>query len=427
MFSRSLRGSGISVASKYARLNRQTGISLLRPNVLRPQAPLTAISIENFRGFRRFEVKSPLGIKLLRLSRQISIGMIAFYVLGGLAIAFVYVRDTWKSGSAQRIPKDWPARVQSLVREAVNHEIDNKFDRALAVYKLAIKEMTTEEDKATGEIVPIDDLSDKSPQWLGGYSDVLFRYARIEELLDNHDEAKEALLASEQIPWGSPKFKSLAAIQLAKYALIEGDKKKAEEYHLNSVKAVATPIMNFYFKEGPDFNLRKAVLIPDFETEKNVPSKYISSKDGKSTGEGVTPQLYHATIELGKFYASTGRYIQALEVLLSTLRSIRRKRGSGDEGPKAPDPGCFEALTMSYISEILWATGKDKREEAITWAEGSFFEAKPLSNSTVECGLCAEMVLENLTKMYTSFGLPEEAANCQQRLEEIHPPFATAS
>lgn len=343
-------------------------------------------------------------------------------------VIFLYMKETSKSDAIQRIPEDWPIRDKMLVRDAVNNEIDNKYDRALQIYKLAIEKLTTKEGP-NGERVAVTDLDQKSPEWLGGYSDVLIRYARLLELNEESGEAKAALQASEQIPWGTPELKSVGAVQLAKYALQDGDFQLAEEYFINAVKAVATPAMSKYFKEGPEQDLQKAVLIPDALKEKSTsPLAPVNSNDGKPTGEGISIQLYNSTIELAKFYALVGSYTRSMEILLSTLRSIRRKREpEGRSTARIPDSECLEARSMSYISEILWAANKtkdaEKRKEAITWAEGAFHEAYPLSNSTVECGLCAIMVLENLIKMYKIVGLPEEAEKCRVKLENVHAPM----
>lgn len=375
-------------------------------------------------GFKRIEVKSPLGIKLLRYSRVIGLTILAAYAIGGSVFTFMYLRETSKSDTVQKIPQDWSFQIKSLVRDAVNNELDNKYDRALQIYKLAVDQLTTTEGQ-DGNRVPVTNLGQMSPEWLAGYSDVLIRYARLLELNDQSEEAKAALLASEQIPWGSPDLKSIGAIQLAKYALADGDKHLAEEYFINSVKAVATPSMAAYFNEGPDQDLRKAVLIPDALKEQSSSALApVNSNDGKPTGEGVSIQLYNATIELAKYYALVGSYTRAMEILLSTLRSVRRKREpEGRSSARIPDAECLEARSMSYISEVFWAADKAKRKEAVTWAEGAFHEAYPLSNSTVECGLCAIMVLENLIKMYKSLGMPDEAERCKAKLEDVHAPM----
>lgn len=429
MISRVLRRAARPV-SRDAGFGIRTGLTRIniRPQTLSPTASSIPTAIFNqTRGFKfsRIEVSNPLGVQLLRVSRSVGFGLIFFYVIGSAGFLFLYFQETSKSDGVQKIPDDWSFKVKSLVREGVNSQMDNKLEHSLQCFRLAVEEMTTTEAK-DGTRVPVEDLGSKSPQWLGGYSDVLIRYALLEELFENSEKAKVALLASEEIRWGTLELKSTAAIQLGKYALLDKEVSKAEEYFVNAVKAVATPRMMAYFAEGPNQDLNKAVLISDPSLESS--SKLVNQNDGMPTGEGITSQLYNASIELGKFYAVTGRYTRALEILLSALRSIRRKREpEGRSRDRIPDPDCFEARTMSYISEILWAADKKKREEAVTWAEGSYFEALPLSNTTVECGLCATMALENLAKMYSSLGLPEEVANCKRRLSEVHAPVTNAS
>lgn len=381
------------------------------------------LSISNKRGFKRIEVTSPLGIRLLRLSKVIGLTILIAYITGTGIFVFFYFGQTSKSDSVQPVPDDWPFKVKQLVREGVNRELETKYDRALALYKAAIEQLTTEEDPTTKERVPIKELNKKSKDWLKGYSDLLVRYARLEELFENSKDARAALISSEAIPWGTPDLKSVAAIQLGKYTLADGEKEKAEQYFINGVRAVATRRMSHYFEEGPDQNINKAVLIPD-PLQENSKGAPVNENDGLPTGEGITNQLYIASIELGKYYAAVGNYARAMEVLLSTLRSIRRKREpEGRSLQKIPDPDCFEARTMSYISETLWASSKSRQKDAISWAEGAYREALPLSNSTVECGLCATMVLENLTKMYKAVGLDEEVENTRNRLADVHTPL----
>lgn len=390
----------------------------------KPLAP--PISISNKRTFKRIEVTSPLGIRLLRLSKILGLTILICYIVGTGVFVFLYYGHSSRSDNVQPIPDDWPFKVKQIVREGVNNELEMKYDRALKLYKAAIEQLTTEEDPITKQRVPIKELDKKSKEWLKGYSDLLVRYARLEELFENSKDAKAALISSEAIPWGTPDLKSIAAIQLGKYALTDGEKEKAEQYFINGVKAVATRRMRHYFEEGPDQDINKAVLIPDplHDTAKGAP---VNENDGLPTGEGITKQLYIASIELGKYYASVGNYKRAMEVLLSTLRSIRRKREpEGRSLQKIPDPDCFEARTMSYISETLWAAGKSRQKDAISWAEGSYREALPLSNSTVECGLCATMTLENLIKMYKAVGLDEEVEKTKNRLADVHTPLTNA-
>lgn len=322
------------------------------------------------RGFRKIQVSNPTGIKFLRLSKSLGKGLLVFYVFASATVLFYYFRETNKSDGAQMIPADWTFKVKSLVREGVNHELDDHFDQALNSYQFAINAMTKDDN---GNLVLLDN---KSPEWLTGYADVLARIGRIQELFEKSDEAKAAFEASFSNPWGTPELKSVSAVQLAKYAFAQGDLKEAEEYFVNSIRVVADSTMTAHFKAG-DF--KKGVLIPD-QGEVNI-------------------QLYNASIELGKFYASTGRFTESMEVFLATLRSIKQKREPEGRDPKRiPDRNCFEARVMSYISEVLWATGK--KQDAVTWVESSYYESYPLSSSTVECGLCAQMAMENAAKMY---------------------------
>lgn len=347
------------------------GLSSTTSRLLQQSGSQSLLSLQaGSRGFKKIQVTSPTGIKLLRLSRTVGKGLLAFYVITSATVLFFYFRETHKSDGVQVIPADWSFKVKSLVREGVNHELDDHYDQALKSYQFAIDAMT-KDDK--GDLVSLDN---KSPEWLTGYADVLARTGRILELFERSEEAKEAFEASYRNPWGTPELKSISAVQLAKYEFAQGNVKGAEEYFVNAIQAVADHSMAKLLKEG---DIRKGVLIPD-------------------KGE-VSIQLYNASIELGKFYASTSRFTEAMEVLLATLRSIKQKREPEGRDPKRiPDVNCFEARVMSYISEILWATGK--KQDAITWAESSYYESYPLSSSTVECGLCAQMAMENAAKMY---------------------------
>lgn len=345
------------------------------------------------RGFKKIEVKSPLGIKMLRASRTLGKSLLVFYVVTSATVLFFYLKETHKSDGEQNIPGDWSFQVKTLVREGVNHELDDHFENALTAYQFAIDAMV-KDDK--GEAV---DLSKKSPEWLSGYADVLARTGRILELLEKSEEAKEAFEASYTNPWGTPALKSVAGVQLAKYAQAAGDVQLAEDYYVNSVCIVGGPAQAEALKQG---DVRKAVIIPD--------------------GGEVNIQLYNAVIELGKFYAATARYTEALEVLLAALRSVKHKRTPEGSNPqRIPDASCFEARIMAYVGEILWATGK--KQDAVTWVEGSYYDAYPLSSTTVECGLCAQMAMENARKMYKNLGMPIEAEKSELRASALNVPL----
>lgn len=317
-----------------------------------------------------------------------------FYVVASATLLFFYFRETHKSDSQQKIPADWSFRAKSLVREGVNHELEDRFEMALRSYQFAIDALTKKEggSEGTNEKNKEDNmisLDSKSPEWLTGYADLLARTGRILELLEQSDEARAAFQASFSNPWGSGALKSVAAIQLAKYEQADGNLEAAEEYFVEGVKAVASTGMAKLFKEG---DVKNAVLIQDS-------SKGEQKEQEKKGTDNVSIQLYNATIELGKFYASTGRFPESLQVLLATLRSVKQKREpQGRDLKRVPDSNCFEARIMAYISEVLWATGK--KQDAVIWVESSYFEAYPLSSSTVECGLCAQMAMENAAKMY---------------------------
>lgn len=111
-----------------------------------------------------------------------------------------------------------------------------------------------------------------------------------------------------------------------------------------------------YFKEGPAQDLRKAVIIPDISQEPKS-----SILPTASPYDSVSNQLYTASIELGKFYASTGQYSHSLEVFLSTLRAVRGKHETAGR-VKTADKECFEARCMSYISEVFWAADKTTKQ-----------------------------------------------------------------
>lgn len=352
--------NAFGLASTASRLVRHTGLQSARLD----------IQAAGSRGFKKIQVTSPTGIKFLRASKSLGKGLIAFYVVGSAVVIFLYFQETHKSDNVQTIPTEWTFRVKSLVREGVNHELSDHYDAALRSYQFAIDAMTKDDN---GNLVS---LAGKSPEWLLGYADVLARTGRILELYEQSEEAKEAFEASFQNPWGTPELKSVAAVQLAKYEVAAGNMDTAEEYFVNAVRAVADSTMAQLLKDG---DVRKGVLIPD--------------------GGEVTPQLYNASIELGKFFASTGRFTEAMEIFLATLRSIQQKREPEGRDPKRiPDPSCFEGRVMSYIAEVLWATGK--KQDAVIWVESSYYESYPLSSSTVECGLCAQMAMENAAKMY---------------------------
>lgn len=348
------------------------------------------------RGFKKIQVSNPLGIKLLRASRSVGKGLLAFYVVASATVLFFYFKETQKSDGVQKIPSDWPFKVKTLVREGVNHELDDHFDQALKSYQFAVAALV-KDDKGQ----PVD-LARKSPEWLTGYADVLARTGRILELFEQSEEAQAALEASFSSPWGSPELKSVAAVQLAKYAAAAGEAGAAEAYYVDAVRVVGDAAQAELFKAG---DVRRAVLIPD--------------------GGAVSVQLYNATIELGKFYAASGRLTEAMEVLLATLRSVKQKRepeeGARDAGRRIPDANCFEARVMAYMAEILWASGK--REEAVTWVESSYHESYPLSSTTVECGLCAQMAMDNAAKMYKHLGMPIEEEKSRLRGSSLNVPL----
>lgn len=375
-----------------------------RPNVARnlPAGSVSVFVTSRFatspiqtRGFKKITVTNPFGIKLLRSSRYLGKSLLIAYAIASSAFLFFYFRDSQKAGKEQSIPSEWSFRVKSLVQQAVNFELDNNLDVALVEYKLAIDVLT--KDEKTGEFL---DLRNKSPEWFKGYSDLLVRAGRLMELLENRQEAREALEASHSIPWGNKDLKSEASVQLAKYQLEDKNIEAAETLFIEAVQIANDPETKLKPLTGTSYN----VIIPN-------------------KAKLVTFQLYLASIELGRFYAVTGQYSKALEVFLSTLRSVKFKRqpDSEREHSKIPDNQCVEARLMEYIAEVMWATGK--KTDAVTWVESSYYESYPLSSSTVECGLCATLAMENAAKMYKNLGLVEDAEKALERKASLNPPL----
>ncbi|CDO53243.1 hypothetical protein DV495_003411 [Geotrichum candidum] len=390
-------------------LSSRTTAALLKRQITRPRPLLTSSSRTPTAGtppfgargflknFKPIQVTNPVGLKLLRGSKLLGKSLVLFYVVISGTALYYYFRNVRRSDVAAGesvIPEEWPFSTKGLYREALIHDAEDRFEVALKMYDKTLVELIG----AHGEI-PIDG---RSPEWLSGYADLLARKGRILELFERSEEARAAFQASYDLKWGSHEFKSIAAIQLGKYAAADGDLEAAEQYHIAAIHAAA-PVGSKMAELLQAGDVANGIIIPP-RTE-------------------VSDQLYNAEIELGKFWATTGKLAPALDVFLGTLRSVKEKRA-----PKAGtsqltrelDPKCFEARVMEYIGEIMWARGQ--KQDAVTWVESSYYESYPMSSTTVECGLCATMAMENATKMYHSLGLEKDAEKSQQRLASLNPP-----
>lgn len=367
-------------------------------SVRAPAAGTPPLGTRGFlKNFKPIQVTNPLGLKLLRGSKLLGKSLVVIYVIISGTALYYYFRNVRRSDVAageSSIPDQWSFGTKNLYREALIHDAEDRFDVALQKYDETLKELIG----ARGEI----SIDGRSPEWLSGYADLLVRKGRLLELFERSEEARAAFQASYDLKWGSREFKSIAAIQLGKYAAADGDFKAAEEYHVAAIHAAA-PVGSKMADLLQAGDVHNGIIIPP--------------------NSEVSDQLYNAEIELGKFWATTNKLAPALEVFLGILRSVKEKRAPKAGTSKLTrelDPKCFEGRVMEYIGEIMWARGQ--KQDAVTWVESSYYESYPMSSTTVECGLCASMAMENVAKMYTKLGLEKDAKKSRERLASLNPP-----
>lgn len=265
---------------------------------------------------------------------------------------------------------------------AMGQELEENYVIAERYYKSVLNDLENNEG-------PQADLMTKQAKWLAGYSDLKIRLGLIQDALNHDQEAKESLLTGYVYGAGSNILKSKAAIVLSRMASEEGLPDDAEGLLKDSVRFVVPESL--------------AVKFDDPSWQPIVPENLQISD----------PQI-EAFMALGKFYAQNKRDLpRALTIFLSTQRAIHNFRTSTDiknarrRRDNYQDPKCLDAQLQSHISEVLWALGR--RKDSITWAESAYYNAHLGSNTTVECGLCAKMSAQNLSKMYKTLGLESSA------------------
>ncbi|ANB11831.1 hypothetical protein AWJ20_55 [Sugiyamaella lignohabitans] len=317
-------------------------------------------------------------------SRAIFIGTVLGLALTVGGIAGLQFYSFRKIQAIQPIPSEWTFQTKLLVQAGVDSEQAQNIEQAAKYYQQAI-DVLLGKDKQT-------DISTKSKQWLTGYADLLIRFGLVQEMLNHRQEAREALEAGYSMPVGTPHVRSKAAIQLGQYSLESNKFSESEKLFVESLKEVASAPILQYLATGPS-----PVVLP----------------------ENIVANDYQMAplIELGKLYVKQKRYQCAFSSFLASLRALRNAKdvfinqsGSGvplDLHLQNFDVKCNEAIIMSYISEILWKLGK--KQDAVIWGEGSYYESFPRSHGVVECRLCAKMVANNLYIMYRNMGMSEQS------------------
>lgn len=76
--------------------------STFQSSLFRSSQIQNTISQKRTISFKRIEVSSTLGVRLLRLSKTLGLAILVVYAIGGSAFTFLYVKETTKSDSAQK-------------------------------------------------------------------------------------------------------------------------------------------------------------------------------------------------------------------------------------------------------------------------------------------------------------------------------------
>uniref|UniRef100_A0A060T7P3 ARAD1D04686p n=1 Tax=Blastobotrys adeninivorans TaxID=409370 RepID=A0A060T7P3_BLAAD len=325
------------------------------------------------RGFRfqRREVKSPTGVWFLKASRKFLVVVAAVYGGSAAGIGCLYLYTTWKLERVQPIPSDWSFKQKLLGLAGVNHHMDERHDMVVKYYEDLINQLVLDKN---GNVI---DLDTKTPAWLSGYADIAIRLGLSKDALGQTDDAIRALESGLSVPYGQKALKAQAATVLSRIKVAQDKLKEAEQ--LSEESAGYTGIQMGRSRSG-------GMLVQDDKSP--------------STGEEI-----EALTQLAKVYVKQKRLNDALNLLLGVQKRVKKLE---------EDSKCYEAVTMSYIAEVLWGLGQKK--DAIVWGEGSYYNAFPNSRGTPECGLCAKIAAGNLSTMYKK--VDEEQSSKFKHLSE---------
>jgi tetratricopeptide (TPR) repeat protein len=292
----------------------------------------------------------------------------ALVTVGGI---YWYTKHTLEK--IQPVPDDWTFKQKLLGLAGANHHEEERYGIVLKYYEELVNELVLNEDGS------VKDIDKKSPTWLAGYADIVLRLGLSQEKMGHCEDAKQALESGCSIPYGQKSLKAKGELQLGLYEKESGNFREAEKLIKKSIGYL---------------------LSKDQITDNS--GFVIVNKTTLLTDEQVTPLM-----ELAKLYVAQKQLKEALNLFLSIQRGIKEHVRSMGDSKHLADSKCLEPTVMSYVSEILWAL--NNKRDAIIWAEGSYHEANSKSRGRIECGLCAQMAANNISKMYKHFKMMDQS------------------
>lgn len=446
-------------AQSYVKLSRPASSSIpfrftpscqvhqyLGPNV----RPLNIISKPVFVGlafkrgmaFRRIEVRSPLGRRLLKMSRALLKALFIFYgtlfvlLIVAVSIANYYVNSFREIPLFSKNPVDFDQAL--LLKVALYNELITKqVGKANEYYMVFLRSINKENglnyetsSDVLSEYLTNEQIKKKGKKWYDLYVDVLIRAAIVKGQLGNLPEAQEFLeraksfinyISSKDQNPGSSAFRNngyrlLAKIYQADDDAITNSKKSNEEVEsllFESINMLNPALANI--QDG----------------------KFLSQKPELV----ISRDYYNSVNELAIFYSKHGKMSQAFKIFLSNLIFLKDFKNENSMFPsltsilnqyyRNEDTKTFRLqqsdipLLKFYISEILWA--KKQYNSSINWTKEALIESFNYSRQDKNSAIVAQLSVSNLINMYKHLNkngqYDEKIANCEKVANDIYIPL----
>lgn len=227
----------------------------------------------------------------------------------------------------------------------------------------------------------------KSSGWRKGYMICLKYLAELEEHEGMVDDARAHYQQILQLPREGQVEEELwqeervaAALRISKICEFKKDLPGAQAALVNAVSFARGSRPT---SEGTPAILDGLPLLPDPRSREN------------------TPLFLKALTELSIFYARNGRQHLALELLTTILRARRSappppKPGDSVSANEISDP-CAEAVTMTYLGELLFAMGSG--QQGLAWTKEAYQKSEGLAELRGACKECAIVAGRNVSRM----------------------------
>lgn len=396
--------------------------------------------------FLRIAIKSPLGRRLLKLSKAVLKGIVIFYAVIILIFSIYFSVVNAYLNTYERINlffgnTSLPFDLAILLKLALYNElITKKFLVANEYYLVFLRYINRQygipfenNSETLSEFPPNEIIFSNGKRWYDLYVDILLRLAilkaeigQLEECKCFLDKAVSFMKFAENngdSRVGSPSLRNNGYRLSCKRANVFKDDEKLFDFegcYLKSIEA--------YYEGDEDMNAESVIFL------------------NAMNGATLNRDIYNSINELTTYYAKTNTkksfrilinnlmFLQSYkhtEMNFPTLRSILDSVLDNEDTSATPfirNPSDIPLIKL-HISEILWKS--KKYESAINWTKETFVEAYNYSRQDKDCAIISQLSINNLINMYKKLNkngkYDEKIKRCEEVSQEIYIPMESPS